>query len=262
MSADPNERSFQVPFVIGVPGHRDLRQEDVTKIEGCVQSILKDFQGRLPSTPLLLLSALAGGADQRVARVALRCGVQLAAILPMPKELYRSTLEVEAQPPFDELLLRAALVINLPLNGLTAEQLKESEETRARTYDSLGRFLATHCQALIALWDGVPSEKAGGTARVVQYILEGPPTAELSEGDPQTGIVYGIATPRASNPTPDGEPFQLRVLVSDGAGQDEKIEDFELLAQRLEAFNREAAMIGPAGIPAMGTLIPDRLPGP
>jgi len=65
---------------------------------------LEDFRTRLPSTPLLLLSALAGGADQVVASVALQCGVELVAVLPMPKHVYRSTVDAEAQSVFDELL--------------------------------------------------------------------------------------------------------------------------------------------------------------
>jgi len=260
ISGNPNERSFQIPFVMGVTGHRDLRPNDIPHLEDRVRTVLEDFRTRLPSTPLLLLSALAGGADQVVASVALQCGVELVAVLPMPKHVYRSTVDAEAQSVFDELLSKASLVIDLPLNDLNVEQLNESEETRARAYDSLGRFLGAHCQALIALWDGLPSEKAGGTARVIQYMLEGPSPTDSDDG-PQAGIVYHIRTPRTSNPAPRGEPFQLSVLTSLDGAQDENIKDFRSLAQQLEAFNREVMKVDLAASPTCGSLVPDSASG-
>ena len=148
----------------------------------------------MPSTPLMLLSALAEGADQLVARVALSSGVQLSAVLPMPVAIYRPTLDESAQEPFDALIAQASVVIDLPLGGATAEQLAISADSRVDRYEALAVFLVNHSQALIALWDGVPSEKKGGTAQVVRYMLEGAP--DTSEKRPPARPVYHVQTAR------------------------------------------------------------------
>ena len=206
-SADPGP----IPFVVGVTGHRDLRPNDIPALENAVRSVFNELGSRMPSTPLLLLSGLAEGADQLVARVALSCGVQVTAVLPMPAPLYRSTLEEPARQSFDELLAQASVVIDLPLGDATEEQLAVSADTRVDRYDTLGVFLATHSQALIALWDGVPSDKRGGTAQVVRYMLEG--VLGASEGKPPAGPVYHVRTTRLSFPaaSPSGAP-EVRVL--------------------------------------------------
>src|ERR1017187_4987039 len=52
-----------LPIVIGITGHRDLRPEDVPKIEEVLREQYKLVQQHYPSTSLILLSALADGAD-------------------------------------------------------------------------------------------------------------------------------------------------------------------------------------------------------
>jgi len=219
-----------------VTGHRDLRPEDVPALETAVRSIFAELRQRMPSTPLMLLSGLAEGADQLVARVALSCDVQVGAVLPMAAPLYRSTLEGPAQQPFDALLARASVIIDLP-----------PEEATEDRYEALAVFLASHSQALIALWDGVPSEKKGGTAQVVRYMLEGPPG--ISEEEPQAGAVYHIQAARLSNAAaPAGGAGDVRVRtclhdLNDG----DTLAEYEMLMRHLDAFNRDAAArIAPA----------------
>ena len=59
-------------------------------------------------------------------------------------------------------------------------------------------FLAENCQALLVLWDGVPPDKPGGTAEVVDSVLSG--WIEETHGtifkQPQTGVVFHVLTPR------------------------------------------------------------------
>jgi hypothetical protein len=249
--------SFSIPFVFGVTGHRDLRPEDVPGLEDRVRAIFSDFRQCLPSTPFLLLSALASGADQLVSRVALQNGAQLVAVLPMPAEIYKSGMAPEAQRSFDLLLAKASVVITFPLDGKTEMLVDKPSEARAESYDALGRFLATHSQTLIALWDGKRSEKRGGTACVIRYMLEGTTDTNLSSEELQAGIVYHILTPRSSYSTPEGKLFELRLLTSLEGTSDQDMEDFAVLAQRLEAFNRDMRQVEWAAIPACGNLIPE-----
>ena len=83
----------RVPLVIGVTGHRDLRTQDVPLLEREVAAIItrlqRDYIGEDVETPLILISALAEGADRVVARVALALDVRLIAPLPLPVAEYR-----------------------------------------------------------------------------------------------------------------------------------------------------------------------------
>jgi hypothetical protein len=159
-------------FTVGVTGHRDLRPADVPMLEAAVRAVFDDLRHHRPATRIVLLSALAEGADQLAARVALACGVPLIAVLPMPKRFYRSTLDGPSREPFDELAAQASEVIELPLGSVTLGELAASGAARAERYDALAVYLVKHSQALIALWDGVASEKKGGTAQVVAGMRE------------------------------------------------------------------------------------------
>jgi hypothetical protein len=237
-----------IPFAIGVTGHRDLRADDVPALETAVCKVFDELRGSMKSTPLMLLSGLAEGADQLAARVALTCGAQLGAVLPMPAPLYRSTLDEPARAPFDALIAQASVVIDLPLGDAAEEQLAESADARAARYEALAVFLATHCHALIALWDGVPSEKKGGTAQVVRYMLEGPPG--IAEEEPLAGPVYHIQIARLSHAAaPAGVAPEARLRTSlDDKNDEDASKDFEVMMRRLDAFNRDvAARVEPTG---------------
>lgn len=226
-----------VPFVIGVTGHRDLRPDDVPALETAVRAVFDELSHRMKSTPLMLLSALAEGADQLVARVALSCDVQLGAVLPMPAPLYRSKLEGPAQQCFDAMLARASVVVDLPLGDTTEEQLAASTDARAARYEALSVFLATRCHALIALWDGIPSGKKGSTAQVVRYMLEG------------RRPVYHVQTARLSHATqPASVAPEVRLRTSLDDPDDAAIAGFEAMMRRLDTFNRDVA----AGVESTG----------
>jgi len=71
-----------VPIVLGVTGHRDVRDADLPRLRQAVAAILDAFVRQYRHTPLVLLSSLAQGADQLCAAVALEKGLQVVAPLP------------------------------------------------------------------------------------------------------------------------------------------------------------------------------------
>jgi hypothetical protein len=77
-----------IPIVVGVTGHRDLRPEDRPGLEEAVRSVFTILEREYPSSPLLLLSALAEGADRLAARVALDRGIPLFVPLPFDRSQY------------------------------------------------------------------------------------------------------------------------------------------------------------------------------
>ena len=229
-----------VPFVVSVTGHRDLRSQDLDSLRHEVRSVFSGFRKRMPSTPMILLSGLAEGADQLVAEVALEQKVFLAAVLPMPLDLYRVQMPDQAQKQLDDLLARSTLKIQLSLEGRMAEEIRTSEEARATCYDTLARFLARQGQALIALWDGVESQKPGGTSIVVSYVRSGRLDPGNDEAETRCGAVYHIVTPRRSGIEP--APV-IRTLPLDGKAAAARGFVANLLEENLERFNRASSKL-------------------
>jgi hypothetical protein len=210
---------FPLPLVIGVTGHRDLREEDREPLEAQVRQVFDDLQKSryLKNTPLLLLSALAEGADQLVARVALEKGIRLIVLLPMPRTLYEEDFQTEvSRNEFNQLLQQAERFIELPLlNGVHEEEVRHSI-ARNQQYAQVGAYITLHSQILLALWDGIDIDQVGGTSQIVHFQLQGTPEAYTPLyrplDEPESGSVYHIVTPRMKNPTPVGRPFELYKL--------------------------------------------------
>ncbi len=192
------QNTSSAPFVIAVTGHRDLRPQDLDALRHEVRAVLDGLRSHMPGATLLLLSGLAEGADQLVAEVALERGVLLTAVLPMPLEVYRIQMKEEAQQKLDKLIGLSAEIITLAPEHWTPEQIQTSKDAQAACYETLARFLVWHCQALIALWDGMQSDKPGGTCRVVRYARAGTSPGSAEQVDSRCAVVYHVLTPRTS----------------------------------------------------------------
>jgi len=183
------------PITLGISGHRDLREQDREILRQSVRKIFQKIRQHYPNHPLELLSPLAEGADTLVAQVALEENLRLIAPLPLPQHLYEMDFGTQTvQQTFTE-LLKQAQVINLPLLD-TEENLSTYGEARDQQYAQVGAYIARHSQILIALWDGLPLEKTGGTSQIVKLKL----TGEMKDyyQNAETGAVCQIVTPRKS----------------------------------------------------------------
>jgi hypothetical protein len=178
----------RLPFVlsVGITGHRAeaFSPADLdclrARIRGALELIAQAATALAPieqgyftaGRPVIrFVSAVADGADQIAAEIALELGWELQAILPFERSFYRTTLgDDAARDCFDALLERAHRVLELP-----GEQEAETEG-----YAMVGRATVAHCDVLIAVWDGRPPRGRGGTAEVVQMaIARGRPVVHL-----------------------------------------------------------------------------------
>ncbi len=205
----------QAPLTIGVTGHRDLRDADLEHLERKVAQVFSRLRKQYPCTPLVVLSALAEGADRLVARIALRpeFGAKLLVPLPMPRILYALDFEAPGSlAEFDDLAAQADQCFEIsPVDD--PEALLQPGPARDRRYEEAGIFIVRQCQILIALWDGVDSGKIGGTSSVVRFHTEGIGGTGKDELEPpELFPVYHILTPRQSHPSPRGEPFRLKEI--------------------------------------------------
>src|SRR5262245_5354826 len=201
----------RLPLVIGVTGHRDLRDHDVPVLEHEVAAIIErlrhDYLHGDAETPIIVLSSLAEGADRLAARVALAHGARLVAPMPMPIDEYRRDFEPGLKAgnaaEFYALLAQALAAPVMPFTpGNSLAAIGADPSKREEQYRAVGLFIAQHANVLIALWDGDGAAvRTGGTAEVVAFKRRGIPldilgSARASLDASEVGPVIHVVTPR------------------------------------------------------------------
>lgn len=182
-----------IPIVIGVTGHRDLREQDVPQLRKLFTAELKKLIAQYPNSEFVLLDSLASGADSLCAEAALALGIQLVCPLPLPVAEYRKDFSAPDLAIFDALLHKASDVFLVP----NTEPLPV-DPTRDFHYRQAGIYVAAHSHVLFALWDGEPAKPDGcGTAETVGFMLLGnyKDVHGCCKAE-QDGAVLHILTPR------------------------------------------------------------------
>ena len=212
-----------LPFVlcVGVTGHRsaalpegaaDALQSRISDVLGAIQpaglALFERERGSFsPAAPdFRFLSAIADGADQIAAEVAVSQGWDLQAVLPFGRGDYRASLaDGDARARFDALLGRASRVLELPGEG----------PDDVDGYVMTGRATVAHCDILIAVWDGLPPRGRGGTAEVVQTaIANGTPVIHiLPKADQPPKMLWAAFDPVVD--TLGADPMTERPFDSD-----------------------------------------------
>jgi hypothetical protein len=287
MASNPPAASGLIPLVIGVTGHRDLRDEDRPALTDSLRRLFRRLTTphdphlarrhrraghahgahvlRSP-TPLLLLTPLAEGADRLVAHVALEFGARLVVPLPVPRTEYEQDFATPASRDEFAALLSPAhtvRVIDLPRVPAGHGEPLDAETHRLLQYTLAGAYVARHAQVFIALWDGEPPDKPGGTgdivalrrtgrfaalpAELVARLADVPDPFALRDnplGPPETGTVHHIVTPRQNRPVPAHAFAGRRLAPAEYDHPHQRHQYFSHLARaeyHMEAFNIEAA---------------------
>jgi hypothetical protein len=135
---------------IGITGHSNLSPGSVPLVAEGLRDALAEVGG-----PLVGVSCLARGADQVFARVVLEHGGQLEVVLPAADYLERK-VKPDNAAEFDELIGKAVTVTTMPFR-----------ESNRDAYLAASEHVLGVVDAMIAVWDGLPSDGRGGTADVV-----------------------------------------------------------------------------------------------
>jgi len=196
-----------LPLVIGITGHRDLITEDIPVLKNRVKTVIEKLRDQCPNSSLLLMTALAEGADRPAAEVALENGIGLIVPLPMPQELYEKDFSESSVKEFRKLLELSTITFEIPLEPQnTNDSITFSGTARDRQYHALGRTIIEYCHILIAIWDGVTGGPPGGTSQVVRMQIQGiddiSPVDTKNIFNPlQTGPVFQIVARRKGSDT-------------------------------------------------------------
>ncbi len=205
-------------LVIGITGHRDLREAELPRLREQVRAFFLTLRANYPGLPLTLLSPLAAGADQLVTAQALALGIRVVAVLPVPAELYRADFRAPDERGTFDLQLAQAQVLELPiLRSSDRDKVAHAGHERDLQYAQAGIFASSHCHVLLALWDGEDSGGLGGTAQVVAFHLHGSMpeaidrrrSAVVTLGLDEETLVHHIPTGRTTGAAGNGAPRWL-----------------------------------------------------
>jgi hypothetical protein len=128
---------------------------------------------------LVVVSALAEGADRIVAEAGLAIGAALEVVLPAERNFYERDFEsAGSKAQYRALLNRARSVFELDNpDGTLAEK---------RGYEAAGLVMLAHADILIAIWDEGEAAGIGGTANIVQQaVSEGMPILVVNPARPK-----------------------------------------------------------------------------
>jgi len=181
-------------------------REQFTRVLTEIKNIVNDLHGsdrenfdRAKMPRLIFLCALAAGADQFAAEIALDTGYELQVPLAMPRESYARhnfSGDEHGLATFNRLIARATSVFELP-----------DCATEEECYDVGGTVLVNHSDVLTAIWDLSEPRGPGGTADSVEKatLADVPIVAFSSQQPCAPSIRYRGRT--------DVRPAELRDIV-------------------------------------------------
>jgi hypothetical protein len=222
-------RSYCVPFIVAVTGHRDLVPDELPILRSRVRDCLFSLRYEYPSRTVVVMSSLADGADRLVAEEAVKLGMPLSVVLPMPRALYEEDFTAESREQFAQLCDVASEIFELPiLPGSSARSIVEQGPGRTRQYAQVGVFLSAHCHVLLAVWDGKESELLGGTASTVRFhhhdVMPGyasrVASSQFNLTDDESDLVYHVVCSRnreGGEPAAGLKPFDTSWYTTDEA---------------------------------------------
>lgn len=250
----------RIPIVIGVTGHRDVVDSAECDLAKQITQVLHDLAERYPHSELILLSALAEGADRLAAQAALASPrVSLVVPLPMRQGDYeREFSSADSVAEFRKLLAQAESWFELPVAGVQYAHDDAASGVLRQPYGELGWYIARHSHLLLALWDGDDADGTSGTAKVVSLNLHGLPRPDEMRGsliEPAgIGPVYHIQSPRRNKPAAGNAAYTLRILLP---AEPEAHRDVQALYSRIlteiDDYNHEAMQLERVAEDKLGT---------
>jgi hypothetical protein len=150
------EQSGLRPLRVGVTGHTDLGSATIRLVDEALGEHLSRLRkdSSEPSCPLIGVSCLAPGADCVFADVVLRLGGKLEVILPWA-DYPDSQTSAQHTAALGELVQQASSV-------RTA-----GKETGRPAFAAANDLMLNSVDRLVAVWNGVPSRRLGGTAHAM-----------------------------------------------------------------------------------------------
>jgi hypothetical protein len=189
---------------VGVTGHRtgpklEVHQQPAVRatvarvfeaLSRAFRETVEDAKWVFDSGPteLVVVSALAEGADRIVAEAGVAAGAVLDAVLPAAQASYEADFQTnQSKVEFRGLLHRARSVFQL--------ETPDGELKEKRGYQAAGLTMLAHADILIAVWDEHEAAGIGGTAEIVeQAFAEGAPIVLINPATPDAAHLLWTGT--------------------------------------------------------------------
>ncbi|MFI1867272.1 hypothetical protein [Streptomyces jumonjinensis] len=143
---------------VAVTGHMDLAEGADAPLRDALRDVLGELAGGAHGW--VGVSCIAPGADSLFAETVLALGGELAVVLPFRD--YRGSLGDERhRARFDRLMEAASDITVMP-----------AVEAGLAAFEAANTELLKRADVLVAVWDGAPSAKGGGTAATVAEARE------------------------------------------------------------------------------------------
>jgi len=164
------------PLTVGFSGNRPSDEagrspEDIDAMRPLLNAQLRSFINKAQNSgkSVRMVSSLAAGADTLAAEVALELGMRLHLILPKPVEQFRKDfMDDPAAWQRASVILQAA---EASLDGVTMEVIN-GPYNEPDCYQRANQRILECSDAMVALWNGEDSGKAGGTGEIVRLAAE------------------------------------------------------------------------------------------
>lgn len=290
-----------IPFLIGVTGHRDISEWCLDAVRLSVREVLLALREDLGNVPGCILSSLAAGADQLVAEEALKLKFGVHALLPY------ASCHIEADDPQAQAVMRTILDHpNTQVTDLSSfAQLESALEAAAGDnqsrlqelhYEQAGLVIARHSHLMLAVvhpdyvaqltprarYRPDPNAPTGGVRRILEFWVAGRlegGAVGISALAPQspplrpvlTGPLLHIATARDKKNRADHpaavQPGRINaVLPWYGQFDDVIDEDKKVLRFMRRFFGDGSAIVnlvqrGNTGVPSSASGLKSRRPG-
>lgn len=155
-----------VPFFIGVVGHRQLRLEEISRLQQEFDAHIQSLLKKLRNTRIIVLTGNAEGADWIPQASKFRDQFSICAVLPFAKDEYVKDFPTKKQrAEFDQALNQCDHVLVSPHSPTS----KVTGKLRDKAYQECARWISDHSNLLIGFWDGMESKGVGGTSETISY---------------------------------------------------------------------------------------------
>jgi hypothetical protein len=160
---DPESK---VPFFVGVVGHRQLRPEEIPRLQQEFDAHIQSLLKKLRKTRIIVLTGNAEGADWIPQASKFRDHFSICAVLPFAKDEYVKDFPTKKQrAEFDQALNQCDYVLvspHSPTGKVTGKQ-------RDKAYRDCARWISDNSNLLIGFWDGMEPKGVGGTSETISY---------------------------------------------------------------------------------------------
>ena len=157
---------LSVPFFVGVVGHRQLRPDEIPRLQQEFDSHIQSLLEKLTTTRIIVLTGNAEGADWIPQASKFRDHFSICAVLPFAKDEYVRDFPTKKQrTEFDQTLNQCDYVLVSPHspNGRVTGKL------RNKAYQECARWISDNSNLLIGFWDGMEPKGVGGTSETISY---------------------------------------------------------------------------------------------